>query len=57
MVELTPVMVSWMLVVVFAGKVMVVAAPLLLRVPTATVLPSENLRFPAVIWSAVLGRS
>jgi hypothetical protein len=53
----TAVMVSRTLVVARALKLTVVAEPALFRVPRFTVLPSENVRVAAVIWSEVLGRS
>ena len=56
-VPLTVVTVSLRLVVERAVKVTVVALPALSREGTATVLPSEKVRVPAVIWSAALGRS
>ena len=44
-------------VMVRSGKVRVVAAPLLFREVTGTVVPSEKVRVAPVMWSEVLGRS
>ena len=56
-VPLTPVTVRRTLVTLRALKVTVVAEPALLSEGTFTVLPSEKVSVPLVIWSAVLGRS
>ena len=56
-VPLTVVTVSRRLVVARSGKLTLVPMPALSRAGTGTVVPSEKVRVPPVIWSLALGRS